>query len=66
MTKEQNLPQRDDFPTTPMKVAELATWLGVSRRFIECQVAHGKLRVRRLSARCVRILPNDLRDWLEV
>jgi Helix-turn-helix domain len=66
MTKEQKFPEREDFPTAPMKVAELATWLGVSRRFIECQIAHRKLRVRRLSARCVRILPKDLRDWLDV
>jgi excisionase family DNA binding protein len=66
MVKKQDPEERKDIPTAPMKVDELAAWLGVSRRFIECQIAHGKLRVRRLSARCVRILPNDLREWLDV
>jgi excisionase family DNA binding protein len=63
---ERNLsfPQRDDFPASPMKVTEVAKWLGVSRRFIEVQIARGNLRVRRISARCIRILPSDLEAWL--
>jgi excisionase family DNA binding protein len=54
-----------NFPDRPMSVAELADWLGVSRRFLETQIEKGSLRVRRISPRCIRILPVDVAHWLE-
>ena len=53
-----------NFPTRPMSLEELATWLDVSRRFLEFQIAKGHLRVRRISPRCIRVLPGDVADWL--
>lgn len=54
-----------DFPAKPMTVAGLAAWLDVSRRFIEGEVSRGHLRVRKISPRCVRIMPSDIARWLE-
>jgi excisionase family DNA binding protein len=49
----------------PMTVAQLCEWLSVSRRFIEGEVNKGHLRVRKISPRCVRILPSDVARWLQ-
>ena len=54
-----------DCPRKPMSLEELADWLGVSRRFVEVQVEKGRLRVRRISPRLVRILPGDVAKWLD-
>ena len=54
-----------NFPSRPMSLAELASWLDVSRRFLELQIEKGHLRVRRISPRCIRILPGDVAAWLE-
>jgi hypothetical protein len=32
---------------------------------LEEEVARGKLRIRRLSARLVRFMPEDVRAWLD-
>jgi excisionase family DNA binding protein len=48
-----------------LRLAEVARRLSCSRRFLEKQVAAGKLRVVRLSPRCVRVRPTDLVDYLE-
>jgi len=48
-----------------MSIAELADWLGVSRRFLETQVEKGSLRVRKISPRCIRVLPGDVAKWLD-
>jgi hypothetical protein len=54
-----------NFPDRPFSIVELANWLGVSRRFLEIQIAHGRLHVRRISPRCVRVLPGDVASWLD-
>jgi hypothetical protein len=48
-----------------MSVEELADWAGVSRRFLETQIEKGFLRVRKISPRCIRILPGDVAQWLD-
>jgi hypothetical protein len=53
-----------NFPTRPMSLAELAIWMAVSRRFLEVQIEKGHLRVRRISSRCIRVLPGDVAEWL--
>jgi hypothetical protein len=55
-----------DFPTRPMTVQGLAEWLDVSRRFLEGEINRGHLRVRKISPRCVRVLPGDVADWLDL
>jgi excisionase family DNA binding protein len=52
-------------PAKPMSVDELANWLDVSRRFVETQIEKGYLRVRKISPRCIRILPGDVAQWLD-
>jgi hypothetical protein len=54
-----------DFPNRPMSLAELAAWLDVSRRFLEVQIEKGNLRARRISPRCIRVLPGDVGKWLD-
>jgi excisionase family DNA binding protein len=56
---------RDDLPKKPLTPKELASWLGVSRRFLEGQVRNGNLRARRISLRAVRFLPSDVAAWLQ-
>jgi excisionase family DNA binding protein len=53
-----------DIPNRPMTMAGLAEWLDVSRRYLEGEVNSGRLRVRKLSPRLVRILPSDVAKWL--
>ena len=48
-----------------LQLADVARKLSCSRRFLEKQVAAGRLRVVRLSSRCVRVRPTDLADYLE-
>jgi hypothetical protein len=48
-----------------LKLAEVAKTLSCSKRFLEKQVAAGRLRVIKLSQRCVHVRPPDLADYLE-
>jgi excisionase family DNA binding protein len=50
---------------TALRLGEAAHRVGCSRRFLEKQITAGRLKVIRLSARCVRIRPKDLADYLE-
>jgi excisionase family DNA binding protein len=55
----------DRFLETTHSVPEIADYLQTSRVYIERQILAGNLRARKLSYKVVRILPEDLRDWLE-
>jgi excisionase family DNA binding protein len=48
-----------------LQLGEAAKRLSCSRRFLEKQITAGRLRVVRLSPRCVRVRPTDLADYLE-
>jgi excisionase family DNA binding protein len=50
---------------TALRLGEVGHRVGCSRRFLEKQIAAGRLRCIRLSPRCVRIRPEDLADYLE-
>jgi excisionase family DNA binding protein len=54
----------EDLPTRPLSPNELAEFVGTSRRFIEEQVRHGKLRARKISPRAVRFFRSDIAAWL--
>jgi excisionase family DNA binding protein len=53
-----------DVPSKPQSPDELAQWFGCSRRFIEGEVAAGRLRARKISPRLVRFMPSDIAAWL--
>ena len=48
-----------------LRLGEAAHRVGCSRRFLEKQIAAGRLRCIRLSPRCVRVRPEDLAHYLE-
>jgi excisionase family DNA binding protein len=54
-----------NFPNKPTSVEELADWMSVSRRFLETQIEKGLLRAHKISPRCIRILPEDVAQWLD-
>ena len=49
----------------PLSKKELAEWLNCSERFLESEVAAGRLRKIFLGAHRVRFLPKDINQWLE-
>jgi hypothetical protein len=49
----------------PKKKSDLAEWLGCSERFIDEEVALGRLPARRLTVRLTVFLPHDVECWLE-
>jgi hypothetical protein len=49
----------------PFTKAELCSFLSCTSRFVEEEVARGNLKMRRLSARLVRFMPEDVLAWLE-
>jgi len=55
----------NEFFTRPRTIDEVAGFLGCTRRFVASEIAAGRLRARRLSARLIRIMPGDLRSWLD-
>jgi hypothetical protein len=57
--------QKDSFLNRPRTKAELCDWLGCTPRFLEREISHGHLRVRKLSSRLIRILPADIQAWLD-
>ena len=52
-------------PTRLLTVVEAAERLAVSRRTLQGWIASGTFPVVRLSARCVRVRPEDLEAFIE-
>jgi excisionase family DNA binding protein len=48
-----------------MNLHEAARRVSCSRRFLEKQIAIGRLKSIRITNRCVRIRPEDLAEFLE-
>ena len=55
----------DQVVSKPCTVDQLAEYLDATPRFVRNEIAAGRLRARRLSARLIRILPADLQQWLD-
>jgi excisionase family DNA binding protein len=53
-------------PDKPLTKAELATFLGVSERFIELEMARGRLTAVRFSPRLVRFRKVDVDLWMSL
>jgi excisionase family DNA binding protein len=52
-------------PAHLLRISEAAARLGVARRTVQGWIAARRLRVVRLSPRCVRVDPADLARFLE-
>jgi hypothetical protein len=51
----------DDPPWTKK---ELSDWCNCTKRFLELEVAAGRLRAVKLGTRAVRFLPRDIERWI--
>jgi hypothetical protein len=49
----------------PKKKSDLAEWLGCSERFLDEEVALGRLHARKLNVRLTLFLPADVEAWLD-
>ena len=49
----------------PLSKKELAEWLNCSERFLETEVAAGRLKKILLGTNRVRFLPRHVNEWLE-
>jgi hypothetical protein len=58
-------PPLDSSSLKPFTKKQLALWLGCSERFIETEVAAGRLRRVFLGTHRVRFLPGHVYEWLE-
>jgi len=54
----------DPFLTKGHTLQEIAEWLPCHPDFLRDEIKRGRLRAHRLTNRCLRILPADLRAWL--
>ena len=61
----ETMKSNEGFLDKPRSIDEVAEFLGCTRRFLASEIAAGRLRARRLSARLIRIMPEDLRHWLD-
>ena len=57
--------EANPFLSRPRSIAEVAEYMDCTAWFIQQEIALGKLRARKLSPKLVRILPADLREWLD-
>jgi excisionase family DNA binding protein len=53
-----------DLPARPLSTEGLSDWLDCTSRFLEKEVASGRLRAVKLGRRSVRFLPSDVARWL--
>jgi excisionase family DNA binding protein len=54
-----------EFFDRPRSPEELAAFLDVTQKFVYEQIKKGRLRARKLSGRMIRIMPSDLKRWLD-
>jgi excisionase family DNA binding protein len=55
----------DPFFLKPRSVEEIAEWLGATPSFVYREIVRGKLRGLKFTPKSIRIMPEDIRDWLE-
>ena len=49
----------------PVSVKQLAEHMGVTPRFIRNDIAAGRLKARHFSSRMIRLMPEDVREWID-
>ena len=55
----------DPFFSKPRSIEEIADYLGATRTFVYREVVRGKLRGLKFTQKLIRVMPGDLRDWIE-
>jgi excisionase family DNA binding protein len=55
----------DPFFLKPRSVEEIAKRLGASQAFVYREVVRGRLRGLKFTPKTIRVLPSDLRQWIE-
>jgi excisionase family DNA binding protein len=56
---------KDPFFERSRSIKEVAEYIGVTRVYVERQVLAGHLRARKFSTKLIRVLPEDLREWMD-
>jgi len=56
---------KDAFLSRPHSLEEVAQWLGCTVKFLRKEIGSGHLRARKLGKRFIRIMPSDLKMWLD-
>jgi excisionase family DNA binding protein len=59
----QHLPE--SFFDRPRSPEEVATFFGCDEKFIYKEIREGRLQGRKLSGRMIRLMPEDIRAWLD-
>jgi excisionase family DNA binding protein len=54
----------EDFCDRPRSVEEIAKYLRTSRWYVYTEIARGNLKARQFSRKLIRVMPKDLRRWL--
>jgi excisionase family DNA binding protein len=60
------MPSRDDTLEHALAVEEVAETIKSSKGFVFGQINSGRLRAIRVGPKFLRVLPEDLRAWLDV
>ena len=55
----------DDFLSRSRSLQEISAFLDVSDGFLRVEILKGRLVARKLSNQLIRVLPGDLRNWLD-
>jgi hypothetical protein len=55
----------EQFFARPHSIGEVCGWIDCTRQYLNKEIRDGKLRVRKLSPKLVRIMPADLLQWLD-
>jgi excisionase family DNA binding protein len=55
----------EEFFGRARSIQEIAERLNTTELFIRKQIEYGRLKAHKFDNRLIRIMPEDLRDWLE-
>jgi hypothetical protein len=55
----------EEFLSRPRSINEISDWLNCTPRFLYREATAGRLKVRKLSHCLVRVMPADLKRWLD-
>jgi predicted DNA-binding transcriptional regulator AlpA len=55
----------DSFFWRARSIQELSAFMGCTDRFIHSEIDRGHLKARKIGGKFVRLLPSDIREWLD-
>lgn len=53
------------FLSRSRSLQEIEAWLGVSDAWLRQEIIKGRLVARKFSDKMIRVLPSDMKDWLD-